>query len=46
MSRDKRNKVVIVHPNQTVLYRIVGTVGVSAAGAESSFSKLKLMKNY
>ena len=34
------------YPNLCVLYRILGTISVSSAGAERSFSRLKLIKSY
>ena len=34
------------YPNVSVSYRILGTLSVSSASAERSFSKLKLIKNY
>ena len=42
----KRNKLDVAYPNVSVMYRILGTISVSTAGAERSFSKLKLIKNY
>lgn len=34
------------YPNLAILYRIFGTIAVSSASAERSFSKLKIIKNY
>lgn len=42
----KRNKLDIAYPHVTILYRLLGTISVSTAGAERSFSKLKLIKTY
>ena len=35
-----------VYPNLTVLYLILGTIAVSSATSERSFSRLKLIKSY
>lgn len=42
----KNNGLDIAYPNLSILYRILGTISVSTAGAERSFSKLKLIKSY
>ena len=35
-----------VYPELTILYRIFGTIAVSSASSERSFSKLRLIKSY
>ena len=42
----KKHGLVHAYPNLTILLRILGTLSVSTAGAERSFSKLKLIKTY
>ena len=42
----KKHRLDTAYPYITVLYRILGTISVSTAGAERSFSKLKLIKSY
>ena len=42
----KKHGLVHAYPNMTILLRILGTLSVSTAGAERSFSKLKLIKTY
>ena len=41
----KSNNLNSAYPNVVILYRILGTISVSSAGAERSFSRLKLIKN-
>ena len=41
----KSNNLNSAYPNVVILYRILGTISVSRAGAERSFSRLKLIKN-
>ena len=41
----KSNHLNSAYPNVVILYRILGTISVSSAGAERSFSRLKLIKN-
>lgn len=42
----KSNHLDIAYPNLAIMYRILGTISVSTAGAERTFSKLKLIKTY
>ena len=42
----KKHGLIYAYPNLTTLLRILGTISVSTAGAERSFSKLKLIKTY
>ena len=42
----KKHRLDVAYPNLAILFRILGTISVSTAGAERSFSKLKLIKNY
>ena len=41
-----RNKLIELYPNTYVILRILLTLPVTAATAERSFSKLKILKNY
>lgn len=41
-----RNKLIELYPNTYVILRILLTLSVTAATAERSFSKLKILKNY
>ncbi|XP_072047174.1 zinc finger MYM-type protein 1-like [Amphiura filiformis] len=42
----KENDLNNAYPNLTVLYLILGTIAISSATAERSFSRLKLIKSY
>jgi hypothetical protein len=41
-----KNKLIEIFPNVYVALRILLTIPVTAASAERSFSKLKIIKNY
>ena len=42
----KKHRLDVGYPNLAILYRIFGIISVSTAGAERSFSKMKLIKTY
>ncbi|KAJ8044812.1 Zinc finger MYM-type protein 1 [Holothuria leucospilota] len=42
----KKQRLDNAYPNVSILYRILGTLTVSSATAERSFSKLKIIKSY
>ena len=42
----KNNDLNNAYPNLAVVYKILGTIAISSATAERSFSRLKLIKTY